>query len=186
MITITDRAKEKIKELSESDERDGLALRVAITGRGFGSFMYRLQLVEEKEKHPDDVVVDLGDFKAFIDMESAPNLKNASLDYSEGPPRAGFRFDNPNPLWTDPLAERVQKVIDEKINPGLMGHGGFISLVAVKDGVAQVRLGGGCQGCAGAKTTMSDGVEAQIKAEVPEIEAVVDITDHASGANPYQ
>ena len=58
--------------------------------------------------------------------------------------------------------------------------------VAVKDGVAQVRLGGGCQGCAGAQATMSDGVAAQIKAEVPEIEAVVDITDHASGTNPYQ
>ena len=50
---------------------------------------------------------------------------------------------------------------------------------------AYVRLGGGCQGCGMAAMTLKRGVESAIRAAVPEIRQVVDVTDHAAGANPY-
>ena len=46
-------------------------------------------------------------------------------------------------------------------------------------------FGGGCHGCGMAKQTLSQGMETQITAQFPEINQVVDATDHASGENPY-
>jgi Fe/S biogenesis protein NfuA len=57
--------------------------------------------------------------------------------------------------------------------------------VAVEDDTAFLRLSGGCQGCGMASVTLSQGIEVVIKEQVPEILRVVDVTDHASGDNPY-
>ena len=60
-----------------------------------------------------------------------------------------------------------------------------IALVDVKDSVAYIRLEGGCQGCGMADVTLRQGVEVEIKHAVPSITAVLDVTDHAGGTNPY-
>ena len=52
-------------------------------------------------------------------------------------------------------------------------------------GTAYLRLGGGCQGCGMASVTLNQGIEVAITEAVPEIDDVVDVTDHASGSNPY-
>jgi Fe/S biogenesis protein NfuA len=36
-----------------------------------------------------------------------------------------------------------------------------------------------------AKVTLSQGIEVALRDAVPELVSVVDVTDHASGANPY-
>jgi Fe/S biogenesis protein NfuA len=46
-------------------------------------------------------------------------------------------------------------------------------------------MGGGCQGCGAADVTLKAGIERLIKEELPEIEEVLDATDHAAGTNPY-
>jgi len=79
----------------------------------------------------------------------------------------------------------VQQVFDTQINPAIAAHGGFVQLLDVKDGVAYVQLGGGCQGCGMADVTLKQGIVVAVKEAVPEIREVVDSTDHASGANPY-
>src|SRR5437763_1027379 len=56
---------------------------------------------------------------------------------------------------------------------------------AVKDDVVYVRLGGGCQGCAMAAVTLKQGVEQIIRQALPQIRAVVDVTNHGQGDNPY-
>lgn len=81
--------------------------------------------------------------------------------------------------------EKVQYLIDQKINPGVAAHAGFVELVDVRDGVVYVRLGGGCQGCGAADFTLRQGIESMIRREVPEIRQILDITDHAAGMNPY-
>ena len=68
---------------------------------------------------------------------------------------------------------------------GIAGHGGFIQLVGLEGETAYVRMGGGCQGCGMAKVTLSQGVVKAILDQVPDVKEVLDITDHASGANPY-
>jgi Fe/S biogenesis protein NfuA len=87
-------------------------------------------------------------------------------------------------LDTD-IARRVTAVLDRDINPSIASHGGHAELAAVEGATAYLRLGGGCQGCGMATVTLSQGIEVAITHAVPEITQVVDVTDHASGTNPY-
>ena len=80
---------------------------------------------------------------------------------------------------------RVQELIDTAINPAVAGHGGYIELIDVKDSTVYIRMSGGCQGCGAADITLKAGIERMIFEEVPEVTEVLDVTDHASGANPY-
>ena len=50
----------------------------------------------EVEPNPDDVVIDCGEFKVFVDSESAENLQGAIIDYVEDLNSSGFKIDNPN------------------------------------------------------------------------------------------
>ena len=86
-----------------------------------------------------------------------------------------------------PLEERIQKFIEEDINPGLASHGGFINVKEfnAEDGILYIVMGGGCQGCAGAKQTMMYAVDQMLKEEFSEIKEIYDVTDHAKGDNPY-
>jgi Fe/S biogenesis protein NfuA len=185
MINITEAAYQRISGLLADEDRRGLALRLAISGRRSGGFQYKLGLMREDEQGADDVVIDTGSFKVFIDAESAPNLQGATLDFQEDAEQSGFKIQNPNPGWTDPKAIAIQKLLDEQINPAVADHGGYVSLLDVKDDIAYVALGGGCQGCGMADVTLKQGIEAVITDEVPGIRQVIDATDHASGTNPY-
>jgi len=186
MLTLTEAAIQKVVSIMEAQGRLGDGLRLAVAGRGSTGFRYSLGLVEEGQEDAEDVVVDSGPFKVFIDLQSAPHLEGASIDYVDnGVQGSGFKVDNPNPVWTDPLAIRVQELIDERINPGVAAHGGNVELLDVQDGTVYVRLGGGCQGCGMVDVTLRQGIEALIREEMPEIQQVVDTTDHAAGRNPY-
>ena len=185
MLTLTETAREKVLGLMEAEEQKGLALRVAVSGRGPGGFRYELQFVGEDERGAEDNVIDVGGFQVVVDAESAPNLKGATIDYVDGTYQSGFKIDNPNPLWTDPKAQAVQDVLDNQINPGVAAHGGHVSLLDVKDDIVYVALGGGCQGCGMVDVTLKHGIETMIKETVPEIRQVIDTTDHAAGQNPY-
>ena len=85
----------------------------------------------------------------------------------------------------DELRGKVQDLIDNMINPAVAGHGGWVELIDVQDKRIYLQMGGGCQGCGAADITLKAGIERLIKEEIPEIEEVLDTTDHASGANPY-
>ena len=86
---------------------------------------------------------------------------------------------------SEDLATKVQELIDSTINPAVAGHGGFVQLIEVKENKVYLQMGGGCQGCGAADVTLKAGIERLIKEELPEIEEVLDSTDHASGTNPY-
>jgi Fe/S biogenesis protein NfuA len=83
------------------------------------------------------------------------------------------------------VPQRVTQVLEQQINPSIAAHGGRADLVAVEDGTAYVRMSGGCQGCGMASVTLSQGIEVALREGVPEVQRVVDVTDHAAGTNPY-
>src|SRR5688572_29069850 len=143
MINITEAAYQRISGLLADEDRRGLALRLAIIGRRSDGFQYKLGLMREDEQGADDVVIDTGSFKVFIDAESAPNLQGATLDFQEDAEQSGFKIQNPNPRWTDPKAIAIQKLLDEHINPAVAEHGGYVTLLGVKEDIAYVALGGG-------------------------------------------
>ena len=91
----------------------------------------------------------------------------------------------PKPGLETPVGKAVREVLDSRINPSVAAHGGHIALIDVRGPRVYLRLEGGCQGCGMADVTLKQGVEAEIKRAVPEIEEILDVTDHATGSNPY-
>jgi Fe/S biogenesis protein NfuA len=176
MVKFTEAARAKIAELLAAEGREGSGLRLSIVGRLGGQFQYRMALVRPGERAEGDVLDETPGFALVLDARSAPHLDGTVVDYVEAEGQRGFRMDNPNPLWADPLSSRVQALIDEEINPALASHGGFVHLLELRDGVAYVELGGGCRGCGMARVTIKSGVE---------VREVVDVTDHAGGTRPY-
>ncbi len=85
----------------------------------------------------------------------------------------------------DALRKAVQKVLDAEANPAIARHGGHVAVRAVRGGVVEIEMSGGCQGCAASAATLRDGVERILRRTLPEIREIVDVTDHAAGTNPY-
>ena len=185
MLTVTEAAKRKILSIIQAHGKPGDGLRIAIVGRSSAGFTYDMQLLEEGDAEADDVIVNVGDFPVVIDAESAPHMRDVIIDYVEELQQSGFRIGNPNPVWTDPKAMAIQELLDTQINPAVASHGGHIELVDVHDDIVYIRFGGGCQGCGMVSVTLSQGVEQAIHEAFPEIREIVDVTDHASGTNPY-
>jgi Fe/S biogenesis protein NfuA len=185
MIQLSDGARRKILDLLSKEPRTDLALRFAIEGRGPGGFRYRLGFVPLADRHEGDQEIDGGGFVFLVDAGSAPHLEGVAIDYVETLQESGFKIDNPNSPWTDPIAREVQRVLDQDINPAVASHGGTVVLHDVRDHVAYIELQGGCQGCGMAAVTLRQGIEVRLKEMIPEIREVVDVTDHARGENPY-
>jgi Fe/S biogenesis protein NfuA len=135
------------------------------------------------------------DVPVVVPGESADKVRGSTLDLAGG----GMVLRNPNSPspapptaaaeppkdLSGPVAQRVLHVLDEQVNPAIAAHGGRADLVAVEEPVAYLHLSGGCQGCGMAAATLRQGIEAMIFEAVPEVTEVVDVTDHASGTNPY-
>jgi Fe-S cluster biogenesis protein NfuA len=83
------------------------------------------------------------------------------------------------------LADRVRGVLEAEINPVVAAHGGRVTLVEVDQGWARIRLEGGCQGCSLAEVTVRQGIEPLLRARVPELVGLADVTDHAAGTTPF-
>ncbi len=181
MLEFTDTARERVLYFLKAQEAQGVtALRLAGTRSE-----QKLWLVKPDDRLDADVVFDAGEFQVYMDPTSAGNFDGATVDFVQGVMQSGFRVFHPSKTWEDPLAQRVQEVLDSVINPGVASHGGVVDLEGVEDGMAIIRFGGGCQGCGAATMTLRMGVERTLKEAVPEIRGVKDATDHASGANPY-
>jgi Fe/S biogenesis protein NfuA len=188
MITLTDNAKMQFLQAAEAEGRTGDGLRVIVHDGGTANPGFALNFVADDEVTDQDTVVDAGEIKLYIDPASARWLEGATIDFVDGLQESGFKVDAPNagiPRPTGPVAEKVNRVLQEKINPSIASHGGFINLVAVEDGTAYLQFGGGCQGCGMVNVTLKQGVEKVLFEEIPEITKVMDVTDHASGTNPY-
>ena len=85
----------------------------------------------------------------------------------------------------DEIRLRVQKVIDDQLNPNLASHGGWVEIQA-SDGVDYyMTMGGGCQGCGMVDMTLKDGVEKTLLEQLPQLKAVRDITDHSQTENAF-
>ena len=85
----------------------------------------------------------------------------------------------------DELYERVHDLFQQQVNPMVARHGGRVELIDVQDAVVMLRMSGGCQGCGMASVTLRQGIEGALHQSIPEVQGIVDITDHGSGENPY-
>ncbi len=188
MLNITSAAQQKIAELVAKSDKPVRGLRIGAESNNSAKVDYKLAFISEDQISDGDEQIPFEGFDVFVNKESVSLLQDAQVDYVDGLMGSGFKIERSRRLpdhLKSPLAEKVHSVIEKKINPGVASHGGEVSLVDLKDSTVYVRLGGGCQGCGMAGVTLRDGVITTIKEEVPEVEEVVDVTDHASGENPY-
>ena len=93
MVTLTDKAAGKVKELLNGQEPNEAGLRVAIRGGGCSGFQYALAFDEQRE---GDQVYEYQDIRLLIDSESLPLVDGSEVDYVEGLQGAGFAVNNPN------------------------------------------------------------------------------------------
>jgi iron-sulfur cluster assembly protein/iron-sulfur cluster insertion protein len=94
VITLTDTAANKVKDLITQEGDESLMLRVAVRPGGCSGFSY--EMFFDSELETDDQVMDFSGVKVVVDPSSAQLLTGASLDYKDGLQGAGFAINNPN------------------------------------------------------------------------------------------
>jgi Fe/S biogenesis protein NfuA len=185
LLRMTPAAREKIDSVRTFNDFPDAVLRLRVLGSEGPRFTYEIALEDPREHSAEDLFFDLEGLNVAVDPRSAADLAGATIDLDQTVTGGSLRIDNPNEGWQDPTARAVQEVLDRQINPGVGSHGGMVTLVEVKDGTAYMRFGGGCQGCAAVDVTLKQGVETAVRSAVPSISAIVDVTDHDAGENPF-
>lgn len=196
VLTISDTARNMVIDvLSEEPDPARMALWLEVSGASNGVYTYDMYFEAIADAGADDAVQHGDDLTVVIPRSSVDKLRGATLDVGDQGGELGLVIVNPNAPapapgrpaadLSGPVAQAVLEVLEAAVNPGIAAHGGRADLVAVEDGTAYLRLSGGCQGCGLAKVTLTQGIEGAIRDAVPEIVSVVDVTDHAAGANPY-
>jgi iron-sulfur cluster insertion protein len=95
MLTLTDTASTKVKELIAAEENPDLVLRVAVRPGGCSGLSY--EMFFDTDVAADDVASEV---KVVVDPASSQYLTGASLDYKDGLQGAGFTINNPNTTRT--------------------------------------------------------------------------------------
>lgn len=204
VLSVTDKALRRVLEIRSGEEDPtALALWVEIMGASGDEFAYDIYFQSADQAGEGDVHSrhgEDGELVVIVPSDSVDQLRGATLDLSRDLLSPGLVMNNPNqpPAPSSPgvpagpplelsgtPAERITQVLEAQVNPSIASHGGRADLVAFEDGTAYLRLSGGCQGCAQSTATLRQGIEGTLRSAVPEITAVVDVTDHASGENPY-
>lgn len=196
-MNVTDAAVEKaVMVRARETDPERYALWVEVIGVQGGEYAYDLSLQPLAEAPADASVTDLGRISLVIPAESVELLRGATLDrqgdlatgglviHNRTPPSEGVGVPESADLSGD-VAQRLIQVLEQQINPAIAAHGGSAELVAVDEGTAYLRLGGGCVGCGMVSVTLRQGIEVALREAVPVITRVIDVTDHASGTNPY-
>lgn len=191
MLTFTDRAREVLGTFLGQGDGELEYLRIAMTGSPVAP-EFELTLVSPDEKRDDEQTMTVDEIAVLVADSQADHLDGATIDFVERVNESGFEV-RPRPIEGDgglavvsgPIAERVIEVLQDQVNPAIASHGGAINLVEVRGTDIYIEMTGGCQGCAMSRLTLRQGVERMLRQAIPELTSVHDVTDHASGENPY-
>ena len=97
MVTITDKAQEKIRELMV-EEKDSVGLRIYVRGGGCHGYQYGMAF--ESKVSEDDTIIEKGDVQVIMDSQSAPLLSGSEVDYVDSVQGSGFAIKNPQAKTT--------------------------------------------------------------------------------------
>jgi Fe/S biogenesis protein NfuA len=193
IVTITPAAHaELVKLRDEEPDADKLGLRLALASAPGEDFRYDLSFDEYLTAAFTDEVRTHDGLKVIVPGDDLELLRGATLDYNDN---QGLVIRNPNrpaapPIEgltsDDALSAEIEAMITGEVNPALAAHGGFVSYVGHDgEGTAYLTMGGGCHGCSMSKMTMLDGVQTMLSEAIEGIQRVKDLTDHATGENPF-
>lgn len=184
-FTITERAQTEIqRRLLDSDLKGFRIVAKSISPK---KAKYSVDFVKEGDNVSKDTILQAGLLAVHVDEESLFFLEDTTVDYDETSPEK-LVVHNPD-REVAPISgsekEMMEQLLNEQINPMVAMHGGMVELIDIKDGRVYLEFGGGCKGCGMINVTLKQGVETLVKENIPGIEEILDVTDHANGANPY-
>jgi Fe/S biogenesis protein NfuA len=209
IITITPAAHRELVSLRAAEpDADRLGLRLEIISGAGEDFRYDLSFdvvtkaafTDEVRTHVDTEQADEASqgsgpssaLKVIIPAKDVELLEGAVLDHTDS---QGLVIRNPNRpkppsveglVRDDELSAEVEAVVADEVNPALAAHGGFVTFVGHDgEGTVYLTMGGGCHGCSMSRVTMLDGVQTMLVERIAGVERVKDITDHATGENPF-
>jgi Fe/S biogenesis protein NfuA len=204
VLTLTDEARNVVLDaLNNEAPSETLALWVEVTGTRGAGYAYDLYFSELNLAPEGASIGRDGAVTIVIPAASVDRLRGSRLEFAaEG--GGGLVLVNPNSPTPEevnpgipdnilafgvegPLATVALVVLDEQVNPSIASHGGRADLVALDEDAktAYIKLSGGCQGCAMSRMTLTQGIETMLREAIPELVSVLDVTDHASGVNPF-
>lgn len=170
-IEITEAAKEVFKKHTSEG--------IVGIGIDYNEGKLGLSLKKNETTSESEVAFDANDVRLFVSSDNIRFLNKTVLDAADG------ELSINNPAFEGDIKKNIQGVLDEKVNPMVAQHGGVINLLDVKDDNVYIEMGGGCQGCASSSATLKQGVEGILRENFPQINDILDVTDHANGDNPY-
>ena len=106
MISLSEKAIDKVQSFMASQEGEYVGIRVSVVGGGCSGFQYEMNLAKQSQEN--DQVIDIGGFQLLIDSESLAALDGTEIDYVESIEGAGFKFKNPNVTATCGCGESFQ------------------------------------------------------------------------------
>jgi iron-sulfur cluster assembly protein len=94
VVSLTDRATDKLREIIAKQDRTGLALRVYVTPGGCSGFSYGMTFADGTEE--DDTIVETQGVRVVVDPMSAMYIKGSEIDFVDALMGGGFALRNPN------------------------------------------------------------------------------------------
>lgn len=193
-IIITESAQSYLAELLAKQDVEGIGVRIFVEHAGTPRAECCMSYCQPDEVDDADLQIPYPAFIAHIDAPSIPYLHDAVIDYNKDRFGGQLTFRAPNSKVPQvgenaSIEERINYVLQSEINPQLASHGGHVDLLEVIEDdagmTAVLKFGGGCQGCSAVDVTLRQGVEVQLKQQIPELTQVIDDTDHSYNANAY-
>jgi Fe/S biogenesis protein NfuA len=204
VLTLTDEARNVVLDALANEEMNStLALWIEVTGTMGAGYSYDLYFSDLADAPEGAAIGRDGDVTIVVPKASVDRLRGSRLEFATDG-GGGLVLVNPNHPSSEELnpgvpaeilalgvqselAQLAIKVLDDQVNPSIASHGGRADLVAMDDNdkVAYIKMSGGCQGCSMSRMTLSQGIETALRDAIPELTDVRDITDHASGVNPF-
>ena len=192
-ITVTPEAQKYLFSIIEKQKMPGLAIRLTVNNPCTPAVESGILYCPKEYINLDDLHFKMEGFEIVIAQDVATFLDETEIDLGKddhGDDLLTMHCPNlkKNPVGDDaPLKEQVAYFVEHFLSKDLAGHGGAIRLINfTDDGVAEVEFSGGCQGCSQASYTLHNGLEQKLFNAFPgKVTAVKDVTNHASGENPY-
>jgi Fe/S biogenesis protein NfuA len=191
MIEISKTAQAYLRELLAKQDHKDVGIRVFVSQPGTAQAETCIAYCRPGEEQTDDIPVSYDGFTAWIEKRSEPYLEGGMVDFQDDRMGGQLTIKAPNArvpaVGPDaPIEDRINYVLYNEINPGLASHGGQVTLLEVIDGnTAVLQFGGGCQGCSAVDITLKQGVERSLLAQIPELVAIRDSTDHSVREHAY-
>src|SRR5690606_31880369 len=136
---ITPAARARIQYLVDQAVVQDPALRIELdrTNQSPQARNYAISLAERDDRQRTEIAINVDEIRVFLNLDTSNLLAGAVVDWVEEDGAGGFRVQDPNARpaaapernelrLSGPMAERVQQVIDDVINPGIAAHGGYV------------------------------------------------------------